>query len=135
MHGPGVFVFCDPVLLEILARCPVAHVVLAVFDGPVVTDVDAQVAGAGQVRGEAGDAIGDLLVRPRAAGGAGVTADAQDLGGVRPAGPVVGGSADEALLAAAVAFAFLDPGGAREVRVRAGEGAGDLVQQARLVAP
>ena len=73
--------------LEIFAEGLVADVVLAILDGPVVAGVDGQVAGAGQLRGQAGDAVGDFLVLPGAVRGAGVAADAQDLGGVRPVGP------------------------------------------------
>ena len=95
---------------------------LTVFDGPVVADVDGQVAGTGQLHRQAGDAVGDLLVRPRAAGGAAVAADAQDLGGVRPVDAVGGGGADGPPLAAAVPFALFGPGGAGEADVRAGQG-------------
>jgi hypothetical protein len=79
---------------------------LTVLDGPVLAGVEGQVAGPGQADGQAGDAVGDLLVRPRAAGGAAVAADAQDLGGVRPVDAVRGGGADAAPLAAAVPVAF-----------------------------
>jgi len=71
---------------------------LLVFDCPVLACVDGEVAGSGEAGGEAGDAVGDLLAFPGAAGGACVAADAQDLGGVRPAGAVGGGGADGALL-------------------------------------
>src|ERR1700733_14331 len=70
-------------LLQVFAECLVTHVMLAVFDGPVLPSVDAQVAGAGQVRGQAGDAVGDFLVRPGAVRGSGIAADPHDLGGVR----------------------------------------------------
>jgi hypothetical protein len=45
-----------------------------------VSFVDGQVAGVG----EAGDAVGDVLAGPRPAGGTAVSADAHDLGAVRP---------------------------------------------------
>ena len=123
--GVGVGLVPGADLLEVFAEGVVPDVVLAVFDGPVVAGVDGQVAGAGQVCGQAGDAVGDLLVRPGAVGGAGVAADAQDLGGVRPGDAVGGGGADAAPFAAAVPFALFGPGGVREVGVRAGQGLRD----------
>jgi hypothetical protein len=108
--------------------------VLPVFDSPVVACIDGEVAGAGQVFGQAGDAVGDLFVRPGATGGAAVAADAQDLGGVRPAEAGGGGGADAAPFAAAVSFALFGPGGTGEVRVRAGQRLRDGGQQPGLVA-
>jgi hypothetical protein len=108
--------------------------VLAVFDGPVVAGVDAQVAGPGQASGQAGDAEGDLLVRPRAVRGPRVAADTDDLGGVRPGDAVGGGDTDAAPLAAAVPGAFAGPGGASEIRICARQGGGHGGQQAGLVA-
>jgi hypothetical protein len=90
---------------------------LPVFDCPVIPCIDGEVAGPG----EAGDAVGDFLAFPGAAGGAGVAADAQDLGGVRPVDFVGGGGADGALLASAVAFALVNPGGAGELPVGASQ--------------
>ena len=107
---------------------------LAVLDGPVAAGVGGQVAGTGQVRGQAGDAVGDLLVRPRAAGGARVAADTQDLGGVRPIDAIGRGGADGPPLAAAVPCALFGPGGVREAGVGAGQGLGCGLQQGRLVA-
>ena len=65
---------------------------------------------------------------------AGVAADAQDLGGVRPVDAVGGGGADGPPLAAAVPFALFGPGGVREAGVGAGQGFRDGLQQGRLVA-
>jgi len=56
----------------------------------------------GPVFGQAGDAVGDLFVRPGAVSGTAIAADAQDLGGVRPADAGGGRGADAAPLAAAV---------------------------------
>jgi len=106
---------------------------LPVFDGPVPARVDGEVAGSGEIGGQAGDAVGDLLAGPRAAGGAGVAADAQDLGRAGPVDAVGGGGADGALLAAAVAFSLVGPGGVRELGVGAGQPGGDGVQEGRLV--
>src|SRR5512135_3397710 len=100
--GIGIGLVPGADLLEILAEGLVPHVMLAVLDGPVAAGVGGQVAGTGQVRGQAGDAVGDLLVRPRAAGGARVAADTQDLGGVRPIDAIGRGGADGPPLAAAV---------------------------------
>ena len=76
--------------LQILGEGRIPDVILAVLDGPVPAGVDAQVAGSGQVRGQAGDAVGDLLVRPRAVGGPGVAADAEDLAACGQAMPPAG---------------------------------------------
>jgi hypothetical protein len=73
-------------------------------------------------------------VRPRAVGGAGVAADAHDLGGVRPVDAVGRGGADGPPLAAAVPVALSGPGGVREAGVRAGQGFHGGLQQGRLVA-
>jgi hypothetical protein len=73
---------------------------LPVFDCPGIPCVDGEVAGPGEAGGEAGDAGGDFLALPGSAGGPGVSADAQDLGGVRPVDAVGRGGADAALLAA-----------------------------------
>jgi hypothetical protein len=54
--------------LEVFGECRVPHVMLAVFDRPVPPGVDGQVVRAGQARGQAGDAEGDLFVRPGAVG-------------------------------------------------------------------
>lgn len=78
-------------------------------------------AGTCQVRGQAGD-VWAICLRPRAAGGAGVAADAQDLGGVRPVDAVGRGGADDPPLAAAVPLAHFGPGGVREAGVWAGQG-------------
>jgi hypothetical protein len=72
--------------------------------------------------------------RPRAGGGAGVAADAHDLGGVRPVDAVGRGGADGPPLAAAVPFALFGPGCAEESGVGAGQGLRDRLQQGRLVA-
>jgi hypothetical protein len=106
---------------------------LPVFDCPGIPCVDGEVAGPGEAGGEAGDAGGDFLALPGSAGGPGVAADAQDLGGVRPVDAVGRGGADAALLAAAVAFALVSPGGGRELRVGAGQPADDGAQEGRLV--
>jgi hypothetical protein len=88
--GIGIRLAPGADLLEVFAERLVPDVVLPVFDSPVVTCVDGEVAGTGQVLGQAGDAVGDLFVRPGAAGGAAVAADAQDLGGVRPGDAIRG---------------------------------------------
>jgi hypothetical protein len=82
--GAGVGLAAGACFLCVLPERDIADVMLPVFDGPVLACVDGEVAGAGEIGGQAGDAVGDLLAGPRAAGGAGVAADAQDLGGVRP---------------------------------------------------
>jgi len=92
--GAGLVPGAD--LLQVLAKCLVPDIMLAVLDGPVVAGVDGQLAGVGQAAGQAGDAVGDFLVLPGAAGGAGIAADAQDLGGVRPVDAAGGGSTDDA---------------------------------------
>jgi hypothetical protein len=47
----------------------------------------AQLAGVGEIRGQAGDAVGDLLGGPVVGGAASVTTDAQHLGGTGPVDP------------------------------------------------
>src|SRR6266849_543913 len=130
--GAGLVPGAD--LLGVFAEGDVPDIMLAVFDGPVPAGVCGQVAGSGQLRRQAGDAVGDLLVLPGAVRGAGVAADAHDLGGVRPGDAVSGGGTDAALLAAAVSFAFFSPGSAGEAAVRAGQGGGGGLQKGRLVA-
>jgi hypothetical protein len=120
-------------LLGVFPECDVADVMLLVFDCPVISCVGGEVPWPGEVCGEAGDGVGDLLAFPGAAGRPGVAADAQDLGGVRPVDPVGGGGADGALLPAAVTFALVGPGGVCEFGVGAGELGGDGVQEGRLV--
>jgi hypothetical protein len=68
-----------------------------------------------------------------AAGGAGVAADAHDLGGSWPVDPGGGGGADGAALTAAVALALLGPGRAGELGVGPGQRGGDLGEQGGLV--
>src|SRR5262249_44684916 len=48
--GPGIGLVSGACPLEVFAECLVAHVVLAVLDGPVTPGVGGQVAGPGQVR-------------------------------------------------------------------------------------
>ena len=105
--GIGLVPGADP--LEIFGECLVSDVVRTVFNGPVAAGIEGQVAGSGQVRGQAGDAVGDLLLLSGAVRGAGVAADAQDLGGVRPVAARGEGGADAAPLAAAVSFALFGP--------------------------
>ena len=118
--GVGVRLAAGAGFLGVFPECDVADVMLPVFDCPVIACVDGEVAGPGEGGGEAGDAVGDFLAFPRSAGGAGVAADAQDLGGVRPVDSGGGGGADGALLPAAVAFALVSPGGVSELLVGAG---------------
>ena len=72
-------------------------------------------------------------MRPGAVRGPGVAADAHDLGGVRPGDAIGGGGADGPPLAAAVPFALLGPGGAREAGVRPGQRLYGGFQQSGLV--
>ncbi len=76
--GVGGGLAAGPCFLGVLAEGDVADVVLAVFDCPVLAGVNREVAGACQVRGEAGDAVGDLLRRPVAGGGPGVAVIGRD---------------------------------------------------------
>jgi hypothetical protein len=120
-------------LLLVFAECDVADIMLTVFDAPVLAGVPGEVTRAGQARGQAGDAVDDLLAGPRAVRGPGVTADPQDLGRVRPVDPGRWRGADGTPLAAAVAGIFFGPGQVREPGVRVGQGGGDGLEQRRLV--
>jgi hypothetical protein len=130
-EGRGLVPGAD--FLLVLAESLVAHVVLADLDAPVGSGIVCQVAGPGEVGGQAGDAVGDLLVRPRAVRGAGVAADADDLRGARPVDAGGGSGADAASFAAPVPGVLLGPGECGEVAVRVGQGLADRLQQERLV--
>ena len=115
------------------SRNVTSRIVLAVLDAPVLAGVNREVAGACQVRREAGDAVGDLLGRPVAGGRARIAADAQDLGGSGPVSAAGGGGADGAALPAAVALLLLGPGCLRELGVSARQGGRDPREQGGLV--
>src|SRR5207342_2920085 len=94
------------------------------FHDPVASFVVVELRGAGQVGGQAGDPVHDLLAGPDAVQAAGVAAEPEGLYGAGEQAVVGRGDADGASFDPAVAAVVVGRGGVGPVGVRAAQQGG-----------
>ena len=123
-----------PELGGIFAESHVADPMETVFHAPMPSFVVVEMRGPGQIGGQAGDAVHDLLAGPDAVQAAGVAAEPEGLHGAGEQAVVGGRDADGAAFDPAVAAVVLDRGGGDPVGVRAAQQGRGGIAGDRLVA-